>query len=461
MERARLRRTFAQRTMYPMRPTPWIWIAAGVFGLLGVVLWAGSHGASSDVAVRSAAVRDPHPITLRVTNGRPPESDGLTRFVDVCVVRDEDGKPIPDANVRFGEIRGQLTNTEGVARLPFPEMVHLTHGGLPQIIVSAPARAEVEVPAPDQDRASVPMVTVRLVARREVRVRLSGKTGEWIDPPALGFDDAALAVTLGLASTCGQVGDTFDGRGAPPYRVAPESRDGARFGWKMEVRGTDTLCLHALLGDEILAAQPLQPGTLEVSLTVDPIALARAAEAFVVLVTDGDQHAVAHARVVARLPHGAEVVRETGDDGRARFERVLATDFDLAVTADGFVAAGQRVRRPIREDVAVRLAPGRVLRGTTVDERGKPFSWAKLGLYRATQLGARTQPIATVESDAHGHFEFRASPRDALVIVALGSGDGNGYLPPRESLPATATWVEAGADAGELSVRAFVIDEGF
>ncbi len=479
------------------------WIAGGIALVVVAVLWsrsiqraaglapggdASSHAASSSAVSSSAASSSAAPTRAAPSSAAPsraaptdsaatlPTSTATEKpsawgeragSVAVRVVRDEDGAPIADARVHFGDERGVPTDANGMARVPFPRDIlelleRRTPGSpppaLPAIVVRAPGRAESSATAPSPDTMSVPTVVVRLAAARTVRVRLADPSGAPLDAQAIGIDDAALVVTLGLGATCGLVGGTFDGGGGPLYRVRPESWDGSRFAWTVEVRGTGSPCLHALLGDEILAAEPLPPALLDVVLRVDPAAFARAAAPFAVLVTDDAQRPLAHARVVAKLAHGPEIVRETGADGRARVEHALATEFGLAVAADGFVAAEQRVGRPIRADVVVRLVPGRAVRGHVVDKDGHPFR-NQVGLYRATQLGTRTQPIATTEADAQGRFEFLSAPRDALVVVGLGSGDGRGFLPPRESLPPTATWIDAGADASDVSVQALFHEE--
>ncbi|MCY2960790.1 MAG: carboxypeptidase-like regulatory domain-containing protein [Planctomycetota bacterium] len=456
------------------------WLAMSLLVLGGAVLWmradrpaqpeeiapdatpAHARSASHDLTAAPAAksARTPSDDAGRLepsaTAAKP--ADFTTVDLEVRVVRDEDGSPIAGAAVWTGNGAqeepddAQRSGPDGVTRWQLSGTrtwnVH--------------ARAPGRTPAREQGRytagSPAQAVVLRLVAQREVRVRLVDTRGVELTPESLGFDvGAAQAVTIAASGACGDAGGTFDARGGPKHRATPESWRGGRFAWRVEISGTEPACLHALVGDLILASQHVEVATTDVALVVDPALFARASSPFVVrVVTESDGRWIANARVTVKTAQGSGIELVTDAEGRARFERVLAGEFDVCALANGYARLEQRVRRPLQEEIVLRLPPGRKVEGRVVGPHGASVAKKKIAAYSARSLGGLTRPIATAESDLEGRFEFVGITTDAIVVCAMVDDEGSGFLPQRENLPPTCAYVEAGGDASGISMRAFV-----
>lgn len=455
------------------------WLAASLLVLVAAGLWmragrdpkssavapddtgARARGADHDLAAAPAGerARTPSDDVGRLEPSPPaakPAQWGTSEF-EVRVVRDEDGTPIAGAEVSTGwlgpaESRPtQTTDADGTTRWR-------SNGGLNEtILASAPGRAPASERVTIHESDPSRKLVLRLEAKRDVHVRLVDARGDELSPTALGFDaHAAQEVSVALSGICGEPGGTFDSRGAPKHRAAPESWTGQRFAWRVEIRDVQPTCVHAVVGDMILASQRAEAGTQDVALVVDPALFARASSPFVVRVISAEDGApIANASVTVAAFAGFERTLATDAGGRARFERVLAGEFDVSAVAPGRVRQQQRARRPLSDEIEIRLAPGRRVEGLVVDAAGRPVPKARLAAYAASGLGGRVRPIATAESDAEGRFAFAGIPGEAAVVCALGDGEGAGFLPPRENLPTTCAYVEAGGDATDVSVRAF------
>lgn len=425
-----------------MRAMKHVALAFGV-GLAVVVLWLLGR------RVPTEARRAPGATPARAASAEPLPA-GPVRAGDrgsvgkdevaVRVVRDEDGAPIAGAIVSYVGERDRATDAEGYAYFP--------RGADTSVAARATGRATAAGGYSQLEAA--PFVLLKLSVLRDVRVELVDAAGA---PLAL-ERDVSSALRVAVRSTCAAAGSAYDASGTVPARV---SRDGDGPAWKLEIRAPGGACVHALLGETVVGARDVAATDARATIAVDAAALesarSRASEPFVVRVSNGATATpVPNARVVVRVGPGRDVELRTAMDGRARFEGVLAGELTVAASADGYAPAEILVTRPIRSDVEIALVVGRSISGLALDGDGRPVPGARLGVYAASRLGGVTQPIVVVETGADGTFESVGLAREELVVVAIGSGDGRGYLPRRDALPPTATIVAAGADTGDVRV---------
>jgi len=88
---------------------------------------------------------------------------------------------------------------------------------------------------------------------------------------------------------CAAPGSDIDVRGAPNFVAKPASWEGRRFAWHVEIRGSEPACLHVVVGDLVLASQPIDRATRDQSLPVGAQVVAAgrdAAEIALRVVTD-------------------------------------------------------------------------------------------------------------------------------------------------------------------------------
>jgi protocatechuate 3,4-dioxygenase beta subunit len=110
---------------------------------------------------------------------------------------------------------------------------------------------------------------------------------------------------------------------------------------------------------------------------------------------------------------------QTGEDGRFRFEGVLASKYRLSASKPGFltqayeqhdnfstaIAVGPRL---LSENLVFRLTPGGIISGTVMDEWGEPVRQAQIKLFRDQDTeGIRsTRQQGGNMTDDRGAFEI-------------------------------------------------------
>lgn len=426
------------------------WAAiAFVLAIAVSLLWR-ARGESDVERVPKPAVVSSPPVALPV--------EWKTNGLEVRVLRAEDDTPLADASVWI-ELRGspglppeQTTDSAGVARWEGLGPSERTVGA------TAPGRVTLTERVFVPETGAGPPLVLRLEAQRSFEVRLVNAAGEDVKPADLGLDpQAGQSVTVGVGQRCGKPGEKLDTRGAPTQRVRPLSWDGLRFAWHVDVRGVGPACVHVVVGDVVLAARELEPNATEVALQIDSALIASASTPFVVRTLAADDgRALSEVDVRVRTPNGFEVERATDDEGRVQFGGVLSGEFVIEALAPGFARTEVRLRRPIPEEVVLRLAQGRTISGILMDANDQPFAMTKVAIYRAEQMGQIAEPMEIRTTSFDARFEFRGMPQDELVLIGIGNGDGRGFLPPRETLPVTARLVPAGGDAVDVKVRGFV-----
>ncbi len=453
---SRLRTFIGDPTMSAMRRTQFVWVGISVALAIAVGLWLRARSASEVERVPQPIVVTAAPVATSLTPSKPTE--GKTNGLEVQVLRAEDDTPLSGASVWF-ELRGspglppeRTTDSAGVARWEDLGPSQRTVGA------TAPGRITLTERVFVPESGAGPPLVLRLEAQRSFEVRLVNAAGDDLKPSDLGLDpQAGQSVTVVLSGKCGQPGEKLDTRGAPTHRVKPLSWDGLRFAWHVDVRGVGPACVHVVVGDVVLAARELEPNATQVALQIDSGLLGAASTPFVVRTLAADDgRALAKVEVRVRTPNGFEVERVTDDDGRVRFGGVLSGEFVIEALAPGFARTEVRLRRPLPEEVVLRLAQGRMISGILMDENDQPFAKTKVAIYRAEQLGKIAEPMEIRTTNFDGRFEFRGVSTDELVLFGIGNGDGRGFLPPRETLPPTARLVPSGGDAVEVRVRGFV-----
>jgi hypothetical protein len=246
-------------------------------------------------------------------------------------------------------------------------------------------------------------------------------------------------------------------RGAPPQRLKLLSWEGLRFAWRVDLRGVEPACVNVVVGEFVLASRPIDAQATQLAIQIAPTVFQSASSSFGVrVVTAEGERALPNVEVRVRTASGFDVLRATDAEGRVRFGGILGSEFTIGAAAPGFARAETRLRPPLPEEIVLRLASGRSVRGTIVDENGQPYPLTRVGLYLAKQLGTVAEPMYTAEVGYDGAFAFADVSTDELVLFGLGQTDGKGFLPPRESLPPTARLVKPGGDESGLTVQAFV-----
>ncbi len=376
---------------------------------------------------------------------------------EILVVGEEDELPIAGARV-WGELEtpseelgSRMTGADGRARW-----------------ADLPVRAlAMEATAPGRTTASVRLVfdpqltatpfVVRLPTQRIVRVRLVDAHGMDAGPASLGFQSEwSGTITIGLAAECTAVGSRFDSSGAPTSRVTVDSWSGAVLAWRLQIQGSDPSCAHLLLGDLVLAAMPLDPRSTELAIPVlrediqrwlDPVVVRVLAEATGEPIRGAD---------VTLFGARVQYARAASDDqGRVRFEDLLAGEFQMFVTAPGFAHAMIPVRRPIAGEIEVLLQVGHDVDGVVLDPDGAPRANATLVAYDAAKLGGSAHALQKTTTDVTGRFIFRGLPAEEVVlVVALGSVvEDAAFLPLRQDLTPACHIVPCRGGAHDVVIR--------
>lgn len=379
------------------------------------------------------------------TQPRPSDGDAF----EVHVVRDEDDQPIVGARTLFddpslpGLLPDQLTNAQGIAHWKL-------RGNRDWVVyVVAPGRVSVSQGVSKEAGS----VTLRMRLIREIVVRLVDESGAAYSPGDLGLEPrAGNAIGLIVGESCGVPGMSLDTVHAVPARASQRSWGEARFSWTLVLNSTDSACVHAVIDDRILASQWIAPSTSEVALTIPRDEIDRFAAPFVVRALSAhDGRALEDVDVVVRTASGLVALGRTDSAGRARFDGVLAAEFDVDASGAGNERTSKHVVRPLDGEVIVHLKTGRMIRGVLVDQTGLPFDETNLSLYRVSQAGSTALRLAEVKTDADGMFAFSGVPLEAVVLIPARNFFGSRELPLEfEDNPAVHV-VEAGGDA--LSVR--------
>jgi RNA polymerase sigma factor (sigma-70 family) len=111
----------------------------------------------------------------------------------------------------------------------------------------------------------------------------------------------------------------------------------------------------------------------------------------------------------------------TSGNGRAVVE-LTAGPSVVHVNAKGFVAVARSVvvRPDAETDADFELVPAAVrLRGTVVDEAGRPASGVSITIYRRADESWEAISTPSVRSDAAGRFEIGSLPEEPLEVVAF------------------------------------------
>lgn len=408
----------------------------------------------SDVAAvqntrTSEPVVSPNPAPEADANTPTPSMPSDGDAFEVHVVRDEDDQPIVGARTLFddpslpGLPPDQLTNAQGIA--------HWNLRGNRDWVVYVVAPGRVSVSQGVSKEAG--SVTLRMRLVREIVVRLVDESGAAYSPGDLGLDPrAGNAIGLIVGESCGVPGMSLDTVHAVPARASQRSWGEVRFLWTLVLNSTDSACVHAVIDDRILASQWIAPSTSEIALTIPRDEIDRFAAPFVVRALSAhDGSALEDVDVVVRTASGLVALGRTDSAGRARFDGVLAAEFDVDASGVGNERTSKHVVRPLDGEVIVHVKTGRVIRGVLVDQTGLPFDETNLSLYRVSQAGSTALRLAEVKTDADGMFEFSGVPLEAVVLIPARNFFGSRELPLESADSPAVHVVEAGGDA--LSVR--------
>lgn len=376
------------------------------------------------------------------------------RALEVRVVRDEDGSPLAGAVVTTTHDAAtaddpRTTGADGIARWSRVDAQRWN------VIASADGRASANAGARAMPGEPTTRVELRLALQRDVRVRLVDARGADVSPAVLGLDpDAAQGVGLALGAECGAPGERFDARGADAARSRPDSWNGKRFGWLLSIRGAGAGCVHVLLGDAVVVAEPLPAGARELAIPVDRAAFERVVTPLVVRVAaEAGRAPVEGAEVLVTRTYGAPRTLRTDADGTARIDGFTAGDCTVRATAPGFAPASVRASRPFADDVLVLLRPGHVVAGVVLDADGRSAAGVALSAYAGTDLGQVASPVGRTRSGPDGRFAFDPIAGVEILLCLDEFGIDRGYVPKRENLSKSSQIVDIRRDARDVVVQ--------
>lgn len=368
--------------------------------------------------------------------------------IEVRVVHDEDGTPFDGVRVSLtpallDAVRPAkgTTDAQGVAVF---EGLTDTYW---DVLAEAEGCVAMRGGAPIQPEHPNASVEVRLAMQRDVLVRLVDAAGRDLSAADIGLaaeDAGNLALVLG--ASCSIPGERYVLTGAPAHRSRSASSAAAPFRWQLEIRGRGTACVHVLLGDVVLAAEPLDPRASEALVRIDPAVIRGAVTPIGVrVVTTRGEVPVEGARVRFEGPRRKVVDRLTDKEGRASFDGLVVGSLTLRVAAEGFAPASVSVQRPVEGEVLVRLEVARSIAGVVLDQDGRPMARAVVGIYRPNPAGvSRTvAPSELAITELDGTFRF-VNVHGGEYVVGVGgqSADGRRVLPERDARAIDAAYAE-------------------
>lgn len=313
--------------------------------------------------------------------------------LDVRVVGDDDGSPVPGADVTLSisnveeiSVASRTTDAAGTAHFE----------GLPaeswMVKASAMGRREQRAWRVIGPTWTARELEIRLEMRRELAVRLLDDAGRELTrddfESLFGHRDA---VTVAATLACGPVGSSLE----PGNRRGGESDVrgpiAGTVSWRLTVEGTWARCVQALYGDTTLGCAPLEADARAVDVHIGGEVIRELLLPLPVLVLgELDGFPVAGALVrFESVRIGASVEVLTDGAGRARVDAPLAGGTPFTVSAAGFrTTRGELVRR-LGAQMLVRLAPGHRIQGVLRDENDRPLVRATIALHEADESGAR------------------------------------------------------------------------
>jgi len=428
-----------------------------------------------DVEVAPSAVdiaKPPQSVREVAVEASPAPSElerKLTRFVDApgdCtiearIVHDEDGRPFAGANVQlmltneegFGE--PLTTGADGIARFE-----HVRAGAW-LVRADAPGCALARGGGHVSRAQPEASLELRLSTLREVSVRLVAASGRDLTRGSETVDVAlASEIAIVVGATCARPGERFDASDAPPSRARSTRSKSAPYTWQLELRGRDAVCVHALIGDVVLAASVVDPWSDEVRLRVDDSAWRSALTPVVVRVVTGAADVpVVGARVSCASALGSFVETHADERGVARILDFAAGEFVLTVDAPDYAAVRRSLRRPLDADILVRLGTGRRVEGVLLAQDDAPMPRRKLALYAAEEAGSSraARVLHVVETGLDGRFVF-ADLDPGQYAVSTHSGTGYARLPRTSDWPTSLVHADCRErDAHGLVVRGFAV----
>jgi len=387
----------------------------------------------------------PIPHSFPVFKERRPFDGGV---IEVRVVHDEDGRPFVGARVMLpvgfnvsavAPPQPLTTDAQGLAR--FEGLLAWDWN----VVAEADGCIAERGSALIQEQRPEARVELRLATRRDVLVRFVDASGRDLVPADLGLEaDDVRGVGLVLDACCGEPGQRFQLVDAPSHRARGVDTKQHPFCWNLEIRGVSAACVHALLGDVILAAEPLDPRATDVLVRLDREVVARAATPIVVRVVAGAaEEPVVGARVVFSPVARKAVERLTDDEGRARVEGLVTGELGVSASAPGFALARIAVRRPIEGELVLRMTAGRTISGVVFDQLEAAMPRALVGIYSADEAGSNrvTTPLEFAFTDLDGRFVF-TEQKVGEYVVGVHASDGRRRLPKREELRPDTAFVD-------------------
>lgn len=321
----------------------------------------------------------------------PASQDWRDGRIDVRVVRESDGAPLPRAEL---ELTLSGVDAVTVASRTTDDAGAACFEGLPANVwkVTATAkgyrgRSTLDGVHPKRPEGTI---EIRLAIQREIAVRLvddAGNERTTVDLERTLGDHQRVDVA-GVRA-CGPVGSSLE-PGNQRYEAARgigpvEGGDT----WRLSLHGEEPRCVAALFGDTILGCTPLEPSVVAVDVCIGADVLRDLLAPLPVLVV-GELDNLPIAGALVRFEDVSGVTEaQTDVGGRARIDARLRGGAPYTVSAAGFATARGTLVRKLGGQLLVSLAPGRRIQGFLRDENDAPLVRATVALHKADETGSR------------------------------------------------------------------------